>query len=283
MSARRRCILWALLCVLTAISLSAADRPITLVLIPDGLSPEERAPLQAYLSKRMGHQVYLVIPNSYDEVLSGIRDGAYDFANLGAVSYVRAHATLGAVPLVQSASDLNFHTVFITGTNSSIHSLRDLRGRQFAFGDINSASGHVIPYLDLKKAGIKPETDLQIRYTGGHPNTAKLVEAGVVDAGALDQEIFESMLDGGKLDRAKVRVFYTSKPYINYVYVARKGVSEANRGKFSKALLVLKEGKDDKILRILRAKRFVLAHDQEYTSIRQIVKELKLLNVSNPD
>jgi len=278
MALHNRVAVLALLCVLTTVSLSSADKPIVLALSPDGLSMVEREPLRVYLTKQMGQEVRFVIPNNYNEYLAGFADGTIDFASLGAVNYVRAHAKHGVIPLVQRTADLEFHAVFITGTNSSINSLKDLKGKQFAFGDIYSTSGHVVPSLEMKKAGINQDTDIKFRYTGGHPNTAKLVESGVVDAGSLDEQVYKSMIDGGKLDRTKVRIFYTSKPFVDYVYAARKDVPEAVRAKFSKALEVLKEGKDDQILRILRAKQFIPANDQEYGSIRQMVRELKLLN-----
>ena len=226
----------------------------------------------------MGREVKFIIPNNYNEYLTGFADGTIDFASLGAVNYVRAHAKHGVIPLIQRPNNLEYHSVFITGAGSGINSLKDLRGKQFAFGDKYSTSGHVIPSLEMKKIGINQETDLKFRYTGGHPNTAKMVESGVVDAGALDEVIYKSMIDGGKLDRTKVRVFYTSKPFVDYVYVARKEVPEAERTRFAKALEALREGKDGNILRILRAKQFIPANDQEYGAIRQMVKELNLLD-----
>ncbi|HEV2990394.1 MAG TPA: phosphate/phosphite/phosphonate ABC transporter substrate-binding protein [Candidatus Angelobacter sp.] len=275
---RIRTALFALVCVLALVSLAAAQKPIVVALSPDGLSAEERMPLQTYLTKQMGREVKFIIPNNYNEYLAGFADGTIDFASLGAVNYVRAHAKHGVIPLVQRPNDLEYHSVFITGAGSGINSLKDLKGKQFAFGDIYSTSGHVIPSLEMKRVGINQETDIKFRYTGGHPNTAKLVEAGVVDAGALDEVIYKSMIDGGKLDRTKVRIFYTSKPFVDYVYVARKEVPEAERTKFSKALEALRQGKDDQVLRILRAKQFIPANDQEYGAIRQMVKELNLLN-----
>ncbi|HEV2964555.1 MAG TPA: phosphate/phosphite/phosphonate ABC transporter substrate-binding protein [Candidatus Angelobacter sp.] len=274
---RIRTALCAVVCVLVFVSLSAAQKPIIFALAADGLSAAEREPLQAYLTKQMGREVKLIIPNNYNEYLAGFADGSIDFAILGAVNYVRAHAKEGVIPLVHRFSDMETHAVFITN-NTSINSLQDLKGKQFAFGDIYSSSGHVIPALELKKAGINPETDIKFRYTGAHPNTAKLVEAGVVDAGSLDEGIYKSMIDGGKLDRSKARVFHTCNPFVDWVFVARKDVSEAERTRFSKALEALKQGKDDQILRIIRAKGFVSANDQEYGTIRQIVRELKLMN-----
>jgi phosphonate transport system substrate-binding protein len=171
---------------------------------------------------------------------------------------------------------VQFHSVFITGAGSSINSLSDLKGTRFAFGDIDSTSGHLMPYRELKQAGIIPETDLQLRYSGSHPATAALVAAGVVDAGAMDETVFKRMISEGKIDGRRVRVFYTTKPYVDYVYVARRGVPVAERERFARALLDLKEGKDDPILEVLRAKQFVLANDQEYAPTRQIAHELKM-------
>ena len=262
--------------VLLAASLYGDDRPITVGLVLDGLTQAEREPLRAYLTKAMGRPVNLVAPDVYSETVARLADGSYDFACLGALMYVRAHAKYGVIPLVRRSSDLQYHSVFITGAGSSIHALRDLLGKQFAFGDINSASAHLIPYRELKQAGIDPETDLKLRYSGSHVATAAMVESGVVDAGVLDETIFSSLISGGKLDSKKVRVFYTSKPFVDYVYVARKDVPEAERERFARALLALKEGKDDPVLKILRAKQFVVATDQEYASIRQIAKEMKM-------
>jgi phosphonate transport system substrate-binding protein len=276
MALRARTIASLAIWVLLGAYLYGADKPITVALVFDGLSPADRAPLQAYLTKAMGRPVNLVAPDLYSETVARLADGSYDFACLGALMYVRSRAKYGVIPLVQRTSDLQFHSVFITRTGSSIHSLHDLAGKRFAFGDINSASAHLIPYRELKQAGIDPGIDLKVRYSGSHVATAALVQSGVVDAGALDETVFHSLISSGKLDSDKVRVFHISKPFVDYVYVARKDVPEAERQKFVRALLAMKEGIDDPALKILRAKQFVVASDQEYAAVRQIAKELKV-------
>ena len=257
-------------------TLYGAERPITVGLVFDGSTVEDRAPLRAYLAKAMGRPVDLQMPDVYSETVARLADRRYDFACLGALMYVRAHAKYKVVPLVQRATDLQFHTVFITGANSAIHSLTDLQGREFAFGDINSASAHLIPYRELIEAGINPNTDIKFRYSGSHVATAAMVESGTVGAGALDETVYSSLLGNHKLDAKKVRIFYTSKPFVDYVYVAGSSVSENDKQKFAKALLALKEGQDDVVLKILRAKKFVRANDQEYAPMREIARALKM-------
>jgi phosphonate transport system substrate-binding protein len=280
MTALTRTIVVLLTSLLSAVSAFGANNSITVALTPDGLSPEQRVPLQHYLTQYMGREVKLVTLSSYSATLDSLSSGSVDFASLGAVTYVRGRARMGLVPLVQRESDLQYHSLIIANTSKPIYSLSDLRGKQFAYGDINSTSGHVIPYLEMKRAGINPDTDFQFRYSGEHSATVKLVEMGMVDAGAVDEAIFNAMIKDGRADRNRLRVIHTSKPFVDYVYVARRGMSDSDKEKFSAALLALKEGKNDDILKLLRASKFVKANDGEYAAIREAAQELNLVETA---
>jgi len=258
----------------------AGDKPVGVGMIPDAgatqVSIQEKAPLRDYLATQMGREVNLVIPTNYNATVEALGNGSLDFAYLGGLTYVKAHRQYGVVPLVQRTSDLEFHSLFITGSSSAVKSLADLKGKTFAFGDINSTSGHLMPYMELKRAGVNVDADLKFRYSGSHPATAKAVESGAVDAGALDETVYNSMIAEGKLDKTKVRVFYTSKPFVDYVWVARKETTAEERERFVQAFIGLKEGRDDKVLQVLRGKSFVRANDENYSAIRQVAEELKM-------
>jgi len=280
MTARTRTLVVLLTSLLLAISAFGTNNSITVALTPDGLAPEQRIPLQNYLKQYMGRDVKLVTLNSYSATLDSLSNGDVDFACLGAVTYVRGRARMGLVPLVQRESDLQYHSLIIANSSKPIYSLNDLKGKQFAFGDINSTSGHVIPYLEMKRAGINPDADFQFRYSGEHSATVQLVEMGIVDAGAVDEVIFNTMIKDGRADRSRLRVIHTSKPFVDYVYVARRGVSDSEREKFAAALLALKEGKNDDVLKLLRASKFVKANDGEYGAIRDAAQELNLVETA---
>jgi phosphonate transport system substrate-binding protein len=280
MTALTRTIVVLLTSLFAAVSAFGANNSITVALTPDGLSPEQRMPLQSYLRQYMGRDVKLVTLNSYTTTLDSLASGSVDFACLGAVTYVRGRARLGLIPLVQRESDLQFHSLIIANSSKSIYSLSDLKGKQFAFGDINSTSGHVIPYLEMKRAGLNPDADFQVRYSGEHSATVKLVEMGIVDAGAVDESVFNAMIKDGRADRNRLRVIHTSQPFVDYVYVARRGMSDSDKEKFAAALLALKEGKNDDVLKLLRASKFVKANDGEYSAIREAAQQLKLVETA---
>jgi phosphonate transport system substrate-binding protein len=268
-----------LVAVVIASQATARDN-VRVGMIPDAgstqVSVEEKAPLRDYLSKAMGQPVELIIPTNYNATVEALGNDTLDFAYLGGLTYIKAHARYGVVPIVQREADRQFHSLFITQSASPIQLLRDLKGRTFAFGDINSTSGHLMPFEALRHTGLDADKDLKFRYTGSHPATAKAVEAGAVEAGALDESVYKAMLKDAKLDGAKVRVFFTTPPFVDYVWVARKQVDESLRDKFGRAFLNLQQGRDDRILTILRGDKYVRATDDEYDLLRRVATDLKL-------
>jgi phosphonate transport system substrate-binding protein len=190
---------------------------------------------------------------------------------------VKAHQNYGVVPLVQRDIDKQFHSLFITQASSSINSIGDLKGKRFAFGDVVSTSGAVMPYRAMVEAGLDPKKDLQwFRYTGSHAATVQAVAAGVADAGSADETVFKSLVADGKVDVAKLRVFYTTPPFVDYVWAARKDVDVAMQKKFTEAFLRLAPGSDDKILGILRGTHYVAVSDAEYQPILDYANKLSL-------
>ena len=153
---------WVAICVPAGAPLYGTDKPITVGVVIDEATRAEREPLQDYLTKAMGRPVNLAAPDSYRETVAHLADGSYDFACLGALMYMRAHAEYGVIPLVRRTIDLHYRSVFITAADSSIHSLSDLKGKQFAFGDIDSTSAHLVAYRELSAGGNQSRHRFQV-------------------------------------------------------------------------------------------------------------------------
>lgn len=278
----RRTAALALGCLLAAFTVhfARAAEALRVGMVPDAgatqVSIEEKAPLQQYLEQQMGMPVKLVIPTSYNATVEGLGNDSLDVAYLGGLTYVKAHTLYGAVPLVQRQVDTQFHALFIARQSAGIRSLADLKGKTFCFGDINSTSGHLFPYLAMKRAGVFNRLK-SFRYTGSHVATAQAVAAGVCDAGSLDETIYHSLIDTGKIPASQMQVFYTTPAFADYVWAARRNLSPAVRQKLTAAFLRLQPGRDGAILDILRGQHFVQANTDEYRQVRQVAQQLGLM------
>jgi phosphonate transport system substrate-binding protein len=244
-----------------------------------GKLARESEPLVAYLETALGAKVELTVPLNYAAVVEAFGADKVDVAFFGGFTYVQSHKRFGALPLVQRERDQAFHSLFITQAGSPISALADLKGKSFAFGDVNSTSGHLMPEYYLRQAAVDPDVIAKAIYTGGHDATALAVANSKVDAGALDEAVFQKLTKDGKLDAAKLQIFYTTPPFFDYVWCARKGLDPALADAFRKAMLALDPGdpKHKLVLDLLQATRYVPADDASYDKLREAATSAGLL------
>src|SRR5262249_23913758 len=247
----------ALVSLLLAGTPWAADVPLRVTMIP-ATDPSkmlrDSEPLVARLEKATGRKVKLTIPQNYAAVVEALVQGAVDVAHLGGFTFVQASKRAGAIPLVQRERDRAFHSKFITARDD-VKSLADLRGKRFAFGDVNSTSGHLMPAYFMRKEGVDPAVIEGAIYTGGHDATALAVAEKRVDGGALDEAVWDRLVKEGKVDTNKVRVFWTTPAFVDYVWTVRKDLEPALQKKVAEAFLTLdpNSAEDRKVLDLLSA------------------------------
>jgi phosphonate transport system substrate-binding protein len=239
----------------------------------------EMQPLVDYLSNKTGAKVEMTIPTNYAAVVEALINDQLDVAFLGGFTYVQASKRAGVKPLVQRDRDREFHSKFVTQPGSPIQSLADLKGHSFAFGDVNSTSGHLMPEYFMRQANVGPQVIAKAVYTGGHDATLLAVANGKVDAGALDEAVFQRLTTTGKVDPAKVRVFWTTPPFFDYVWVARKGLDAKLSAAVSNAFLALSDAdpQQKQILDALSAKKYLQADDASYDKLREAAEQAGLL------
>src|SRR5262249_26554071 len=147
--------------------------------------------------------------------------GQLDVAHFGGFTFVQANKRAGAIPLVQRERDRAFHSKLITARDD-VKTLADLKGKRFAFGDVNSTSGHLMPAYFMRKEGVDAAGLGGAIYSGAHDATALAVAEKRVDAGALDESVWDRLVKEGKIDATKVRAFWTTPAFVDYVWAARK-------------------------------------------------------------
>ena len=284
----RRALLRALAAAVGGLTLlisSRASRVLRVSAIPDE-SPTELqrkfSPLGAYLEKRLAMAVEFVPVSDYAAVVEALASGRVDLAWLGGFTFVQARIRTGggAEPLVQRVEDARFTSKFITASDH-IHKLGDLKGRTFAFGSPASTSGHLMPRHFLREAGVEPDRDFtRIAFSGAHDATVAFVEAGRVDAGALNAAVWDKLVAQGRVDTARVRVFHTTPPYFDYNWTVRGGLDAGLAERIRDAFIGLdpKLPADKAILELQRASRFIPTSAANYRGIEAAARSAGLLN-----
>jgi phosphonate transport system substrate-binding protein len=253
--------------------------------IPDE-SPTElarkAAPLMKYLEQKLGVKVEFTPVTDYAASVEALANRQVDLAWFGGFTFVQAQHRSGGkvVPLVQREEDEKFRSVFIT-TDPAVKSLADLKGRNFSFGSQSSTSGHLMPRSFLLAAGIDPDRDFKrVAYSSAHDATVAAVASGKVDAGAVNISVWEKLVADGKVDPAKVRVFYTTPSFFDYNWSVHADMPAAQREKLAKAFLDLDRSTPQgrEILELQRATKFVPTKAENYKGIETAAKSAGLLN-----
>jgi phosphonate transport system substrate-binding protein len=157
-----------------------------------------------------------------------------------------------------------FQGLIIVPKNSPIHSLADLKGKRFAFGDQNSTIGRYLAQAELAKAGLRWNDFAKCQYLGRHDTVASAVLMGDFDAGSVNVKAFESANTKSEL-RALITFENVTQPW-----VARAGLDPAVIAALQKSLMSIK---DPAIVRELKFSGFLPTSDTEYQFVRDGMKQ----------
>ena len=200
---------------------------------------------------------------------------------LGGFTYVQAKVRTKdtAIPIVQRAEDAVFTSKFITA-DPDIKSLADLKGKTFAFGAPSSTSGSLMPRYYLLQAGLNPEKDFRnVAYSGAHDATVAFVGAGKAQAGVLNTSVWDKLVETGKVDTTKVRVFATTPTYYDYNWTVRGDLDPALVKKLTDAFLKLDPNNPEQaqIMQLQRASKYIPTSKQNYAGIEEAAQAAGLL------
>ena len=240
-------------------------------------------PFAEYLAKEVGVKVQFTPVVDYAATVEGLAARKLDLVWYGGFTSVQAvRRTNGqATRLAMRKEDAEFKSVFVTRKDSGIKSPGDLKGKTFAFGSVSSTSGHLMPRYFLLKNGIDPERDFAQKpaFSGAHDATALWVESGKVDAGALNFLVWDKLVETKKVDLTKITVFWTTPPYVDYVWTARSDLDPGLRERITQAFLKLKYDNPEhkKLLDLHRTKGYLRAQDEDWKGTEEAAISAGLL------
>ena len=264
-------------------NLNAQERPgrLTIGLLPGESAPTVlrlNEPLKAYLEKRLGMPVELVVGANYAATGEALRFGRIDIAYLGPVTYILQSRRARLEPFARpthTGVGPTFQAVIIVPKDSPAKTLADLKGKEVAFGDPASTSGTWVPRYQLLEAGLAAERDYTLRVLGAHDAVALAVARHKVAAGGLSLPIYRRLLDEGKIDAGAVRVLAESPPIPEYMWTFREGLDPSFREEVRAAFVGLS---DPEALKVFRAVAFIPAVDADIDRVRSWIDAIRAQN-----
>ncbi|OYD09184.1 phosphonate ABC transporter substrate-binding protein [Paludifilum halophilum] len=244
--------------------------------------------LEKKLSDELNRPVAIKIYSDYQGVVEAMKYKKMDMAFFGPLTFVQAREETGIKAVVTQLIDGKpyYHSYIIVPEDSPLDSIDDLAKNSgkvdFAFGDINSTSGSLIPGIALKKEGVFQDQEHHrfkgVTYTGSHDITALSIQNKKYDAGAIDSAIYEQLVEDGKVDDSKVKVIWKSDRLFQYPWAVRRDIDDQTVKKLRKAFLSIK---DPEILSVFGANGFTKAENADYEAIRQAAKEAGRLQLDS--
>ena len=116
-------------------------------------------PLADYLARALGRPVRLRTVDTWEGLAKSLASGETDMALMGPWGYVLANHQAGAeaIATILYQGKPEYFAIMVTGPNSGIQKIDDLKGKTFAFGDKGSTSGYLIPSHEFQKRQPQPK------------------------------------------------------------------------------------------------------------------------------
>jgi phosphonate transport system substrate-binding protein len=230
-----------------------------------------------HLEQQLGKKVEVFQGTDYTAIIEAMTSKHIDVAVYGPFSYILAVDKANAEAFaggVRADGTSTYSSYIIANKSSGIKTLGDLKGKEFAFVDPASTSGHLIPRTVLVKANIDPEKDLKKTvFAGGHDAVGLSVKNNKVPAGAISSNTYDKMVKEKVLNPDELVIVAKSDPIPGSPVAYRRDLSEDLKTNIKAAFLsVPKEAMPPTGGFV----RYGEIKDREYNVIRDTAKILNL-------
>lgn len=237
-------------------------------------------PFLSYLAKATGYRFEIRFSKKGESISDLLGAQEVDFAFIGASTYLDAREKFGVIPLVRglnSQGKPEYQSAIVVKNSSPLKSVKDLRGKRFAFGNKESTQGHLIPMLYLIENGINLRDLASHGFTGSHRNCAQAVAKGEFDAGGMQDLLAKEYAAEGIL-----RILHMSRYYPSSGVAAHKNVPGDVLKRVKLALIDFQpKGRDAKGLynwdKTEMPNGFKAAVDSDYGKLRNYALKFNLL------
>lgn len=230
--------------------------------------------LLQHISAKVGLPIHYIQKESYQEVNQLLADGAVDFAFICSGAYIDAKKNNTINLLVgPQVNKVNTYTAYIIcNRNIKAYSIKDLKGRSFAFTDPLSHTGYNYPLKLLKDKGLEYQSFFKkTLFTYGHDLSIQMVNRGIVDAASVHGLIFDYLMKFTPEKIENIRIIEESEPFGIPPVVTPKSLDPRRYKLYKNIFLNLHKDPVGKlILEKINIDRYVEVTDEMYDGVRRI-------------
>jgi len=235
--------------------------------------------LTEYISEKLKTHFNPVFEPNYSNATRMLANKEVDFAFLCSGPYVIGKERYGieALVAIKPAFNVDYRAYIVVPFSSSAKTFQDLKGRSFAFVDLQSYTGRLVPLYMIKKMGEKPTNFFSDTiYAKSHEAAFQAVLDGKVAGSSVISLLVEHFFRVDPTLRKKVKIIEKSEKAGFPVFATVRYASDKEKAAFKNVLLNMhKDAKGRKILQKLEIEHFYEPKDSEYDLIRKQFKEVK--------
>lgn len=227
--------------------------------------------LEQSMAKRLGEpvQIRMKVASTYEQGLDDLITGKVGFSRFGPASYVLAKQAFPALRLLAmetNKGEKSFDGAIVVRTDSRIRGIKELAGKNFAFGDDQSTIGRYLAQLLLLENGVRANSLKHYEYLNRHDAVGAAVADGRFDAGALKEGTLKKLIADGMSLRVLQKFPNVTKPWI-----AHPSMPEKVFRALHDAMLEMKDEEAFRQLASDGADGFAAGTDGEYDRIRMSI------------
>ena len=245
-------------------------------------------PLAGYLSKKIGEKIKLKVLTRYGNIIDNFVSHHLDAAFFGSFTYALAHSKLGVEPIARPVNldgSSTYYGMIFVRKDSGIKSIKDMKGKRFAFVDKATTAGFLLPLEYFKKHGVENYKTFfkETYFAGTHQDAIYDVLNKKADIGAAKNTIFYRLAAKDKRLLEELVILERSPDVPENGLAVRKDIDTAIKLKLKQALINMHTDPEGiSVLKKFGARKFINTSDDDYSSVYEYVREIGL-NLSTYD
>jgi len=237
--------------------------------------------IAGFLSKKLKRPIEFIGKMDYESINSSVKSGRFDLAFICGYPYIllkeeNKKISLLVGPVINSTRYQNkpiYFSDLIVKRISEINSIKDLKGKIWAYNEELSNSGYNLPRAFMIQNNLNNGYFGKIIRSGAHENSIDYVRNGTADFSFVDSLILDYELVHDLKLRNEIKIIKSLRPTGVPPLVAASHVNEKLKNKIIQILSTMHLDREGlKILKLGNLKRFDKLKDSDYDSIRKAYK-----------